>query len=79
MACTAIYTKGDGVVAWQNCREEDTPTSENIEVYGSHVGLGVNPAVLYAVADRLAQPQDNWLPFQRTGLKGLVYPSAGHA
>lgn len=76
---TAIYTRGDGVVAWQNCMEASGPETDNIEVHGSHIGLGVNPAVLYAVADRLAQPQDKWLPFQRTGLKGLIYPAAGHA
>jgi hypothetical protein len=34
---------------------------------------------LYAVADRLAQAEDDWQPFERTGLKALVYPSAGHA
>ncbi len=76
---TAIYTRGDGVVAWQNCCEEVGPLSDNIEVHGSHCGLGVNASVLYAVADRLAQPEDDWQPFERTGLKALVYPSAGHA
>lgn len=76
---TAIYSRGDGVVAWENCCEEVGPTSDNIEVYGSHCGLGVNPSVLYAVADRLAQPEDDWHPFERGGLRSLVYPSAGHA
>ena len=77
VACTAIYTKGDGVVAWQNCREEDSATSENIEVYGSHVGLGVNPAVLYAVADRLAMKDGEFRRFDR-GTKKWMYP-AGNA
>ena len=76
---TAIYTREDGVVAWQICMEQAGPAPDNIEVPGSHCGLGVNPAVLYAVADRLAQPADDWHPFERTGLKGLVYPAAGHA
>ncbi len=76
---TAIYTREDGVVAWQNCLEADGAETENIQVHGSHCGLGVNPSVLYAVADRLAQAQDNWHPFQRDGLKGLVYPRAGRA
>ena len=48
--------------------------SENIEVEGSHCGLGHNPAVLYAIADRLAQPEGAWRPFERSGLKGLIYP-----
>ena len=75
---TSIYSKGDGVVAWQNCLEPEAATTDNIEVNGSHCGLGVNPAVLYAVADRLAQPEGAWKPFDRRGLRGLVYPSSGH-
>lgn len=76
---TAIWSRGDGIVAWQTCKEAEAPTTDNIEVRGSHCGLGVNPSVLYAVADRLAQPEDAWAPFKREGLKGWVYPSAGHA
>jgi len=71
---TAIYSRSDGIVAWQGCRERPGPLSENIEVEGSHCGLGHNPAVLYAVADRLAQPEGGWRPFERTGVKGLIYP-----
>ena len=76
---TAIYSKGDGIVAWQNCREPGGDTTDNIEVHGSHVGLGVNPAVLYAIADRLALADGAWRPFSRRGLRALVYPSSGHA
>ncbi len=76
---TAIYSREDGVVAWQNCVEPTAPDSDNIEVHGSHCGMGVNPSVLFAVADRLAQPEGDWRPFERTGLRALVYPHAGHA
>ena len=76
---TAIWSRSDGVCAWQTCREGEAPTTDNIEVRGSHCGLGVNPSVLYAVADRLAQPHDAWAPFKREGVKAWVYPSAGHA
>lgn len=77
---TAIWSRQDGIVAWQNCIEPFAANSDNIEVHGSHCGLGVNPAVLYAVADRLAQPEDDWQPFTRAGLlRTLFYPSAGHA
>lgn len=76
---TAIFSKGDGVVAWQNCREDQADTTDNIEVRGSHCGLGVNPAVLWAVADRLAQPEGAFKPFDNSGLWQFVYPSAGHA
>lgn len=75
---TAIWSRSDGIVAWQNSREPKAKTTDNIEVKGSHCGLGVNPAVLWAVADRLALPEKGWKPFERTGLRALVYPSSGH-
>ncbi|HJQ59856.1 MAG TPA: alpha/beta hydrolase [Vineibacter sp.] len=71
---TAIYSRSDGVAAWQGCLERPAPQAENIEVPGSHCGLGHNPAAVYAVADRLAQPENDWRPFERTGWKCLVYP-----
>lgn len=75
---TAIFSRHDGIVAWQNSREPKAPTTDNIEVKGSHIGLGVNPTVLWAVADRLALPEKGWKPFDRSGLKGFIYPSSGH-
>lgn len=71
---TAIYTRTDGIVAWQGCREQHSPTTQNIEVEGSHSGLGHNPAALYAIADRLALPEDDWSPFDRSGLRSMLYP-----
>ena len=75
---TAIFSRHDGVVAWQNSREPKAPQTDNIEVKGSHCGLGVNPTVLWAIADRLALPEGEWTPFERGGLKSLIYPSSGH-
>jgi pimeloyl-ACP methyl ester carboxylesterase len=60
---TAIYTRSDGVVRWHTCIDTVDATHENIEVRGTHSGLGINPAVLYAIADRLSQPEDDWRPF----------------
>lgn len=77
---TAIFTKEDGVVAWQNCIEPEDALTDNIQVHGSHCGLGVNPVVLFAIADRLAQEEGTWKPFKRTGpLRQFVYPSSGHS
>ena len=73
--CTAIFSRTDGIVAWEIAREHPTPLAENIEVVSSHVGLGVNPAVLYAVADRLAEDPADWQPFQRNGWRRFVYPA----
>ena len=71
---TAIYSRSDGICAWKACREVAGPLADNIEVVGSHLGLGHNPAVLYAIADRLAQPEESWLPFESRGWKRAVYP-----
>lgn len=71
---TAIFSRTDGIVAWQGCLERESPTSENIEIDSSHCGLGHNPAALYAIADRLAQPEGEWRKFERSGLRALVYP-----
>ena len=50
------------------------PQAENIEVEGSHCGLGHHPAAVYAIADRLAQPEGKWKQFDRGGLKALFFP-----
>ena len=71
---TAIYSKSDGVCAWQNCIEKHSDIAENIEVKGSHCGLGHHPASVYAIADRLAQPEGGWRRFDRSGLLSLIYP-----
>jgi Alpha/beta hydrolase family len=61
---TAIYSRTDGVVAWQTCIDEEAPDAENIAVPSSHIGLLHNPATLYIVADRLAQPPGVQKPFE---------------
>ncbi|MCY7306429.1 MAG: alpha/beta hydrolase, partial [Rhodoferax sp.] len=53
---TSIYSRTDGVVPWQACLQKGQGRlSENIEVTGSHCGLGWNRAVFRIVADRLRQ------------------------
>jgi pimeloyl-ACP methyl ester carboxylesterase len=71
---TAIYTRTDGIVAWRTTVLEPDERSENVEVRGSHCGLGVNPAVVLAVADRLAQPEGTWSPFQPPPAYRRWYP-----
>ena len=62
---TSIYSRSDGVVAWQACRH-DRPARhvEDVAVQGSHLGMGWNPQVLKVVADRLAQRPGHWRPFK---------------
>lgn len=74
---TSIWSRSDAVVPWPFSVEAPRSRAENIEVDASHFGLGMNPAVLYAIAERLAQPEDRWQPFRRDGLKRLCYGDAG--
>ncbi len=76
---TSIFSRSDGVVAWRCSLEQVGPQAENIEVVASHMGLGAHPAVLYALADRLAQPEGDWKPFNRGLLGPLVYPDPARA
>ena len=74
---TSIWSKTDGVVTWRASVLRADARSENIEVLGaSHVGLGANAAVLWAVADRLAQPQGRFVPFVRNGPFAIAYGAA---
>lgn len=75
MPVTAVYTKGDGVVAWQTCIQEPGIGRENVEVPGSHCGLGHNPAALWVVADRLAQRPGEWAPFTAPVFARHLYPT----
>jgi pimeloyl-ACP methyl ester carboxylesterase len=65
MPSSALYSKTDGITAWQNCIAIPDHQTENIEVHSSHLGMVVNPAVYRIVADRLAQPEHAWSPFAR--------------
>jgi pimeloyl-ACP methyl ester carboxylesterase len=72
---TAVYSRSDGIVDWRACRQAPGPTSENVAVRSSHLGMGHDPAVLWLIADRLAQPRDAWRPFRRpAGVLRALFP-----
>lgn len=76
---TSIYSRSDGVVAWQaslQAKSRKQPRTENVEVFASHIGLGLNPSAWWVVADRLAQPEGQWQTFERSGTlaKRLLFP-----
>jgi pimeloyl-ACP methyl ester carboxylesterase len=50
---TSIYSKSDGVVGWQASIDIYNSQANNIEVTGSHLGLGVNPKVWLIISDIL--------------------------
>jgi pimeloyl-ACP methyl ester carboxylesterase len=71
--CTSILTKTDGIVRWRGSLQKTGPMTENIIVPASHVGLGVNPLAMVAIADRLCQAEGRWAPFDRAGWRSLFY------
>lgn len=56
VATTSIYSRTDGIVAWQTCVHDAHRRTDvhDIEVSGSHIGMGWNPQVLRVVQERLA-------------------------
>lgn len=76
---TSLFSRSDGIVAWQASIQAPCRINrhtENVEVVASHVGMGVNPAVWWVIADRLAHPVGAWKPFERKAgrLNGLIFP-----
>jgi pimeloyl-ACP methyl ester carboxylesterase len=70
---TSVFSRSDGIVAWRCCLQEPGRQAESIEVSASHIGMGVNPAAWYAVADRLAQRDGEWRAFHREGWRRWLY------
>ncbi|MGO4256990.1 esterase/lipase family protein [Marmoricola sp. RAF53] len=60
---TSVYSRADGIVDWRDCIGAAGPHHENIAVRSGHFGAGVDPLVMWLVADRLAQPLGTWRPF----------------
>lgn len=71
---TAVYSRRDGIVAWQACMEPPTELHDNIEVRCSHVGFGVDPSTLWLIADRLALPTGIQPRFRPPQGKRHLYP-----
>ncbi|MEA2836235.1 MAG: hypothetical protein QOD89_785 [Bradyrhizobium sp.] len=77
---TSIYSRTDGIVNWRTSLLRPSDTAENIEVHlASHIGLGVNAAALWAVADRLAQAEGEFHPFDRSGPFAIAYGAPENA
>lgn len=74
MPVACLYGLSDGIVPPDEAVIDDGQhRHENIRVPASHLGMTVNPMVLWIVADRLAVPEDNWRPFAPKGVTGLAY------
>ena len=70
---TSVFSRSDGIVAWQCCVQAPRSLAESVEVTASHIGMGVNPAAWYAIADRLAQREGRWEPFHRDGWRKWLF------
>jgi pimeloyl-ACP methyl ester carboxylesterase len=51
---TFIYSRDDGIVAWESCCDATRP-DDNIETHGPHVSIAQNLDVFRIVAERLAR------------------------
>ncbi len=79
---SAIFSRSDGIAHWKACLHDNEllhEFSENIEVKGSHMGLGHNAQVLWIIANRLAQPEGQWQPFNQKILHRLMFPNPERA
>ena len=72
---TSIYSRTDGIVAWQCSVNPPAPRAENVEVLASHIGLGLNPLAMVAIVDRLAQDPARWMPFDASGPRRWFFRS----
>lgn len=60
---TSVYSNGDGIVGMAAAiNPNESPISENIQVHGSHVGMGLNPITQAVVLNRAAQQAGEHTP-----------------
>jgi pimeloyl-ACP methyl ester carboxylesterase len=52
---TCVYSRDDGIVSWESCRDLKSADVVNIEVSGCHVAMGRNSETWSAVAHALAR------------------------
>lgn len=75
---TCIYTKTDGLVPWKHCMEANTSRKDikNIEVFGSHSGMGANVSVLLVTANMLmANIQGKKIRDVGSNIERYLYPN----
>jgi pimeloyl-ACP methyl ester carboxylesterase len=76
---TCIYSETDALVGPEQATLDGDPADhENIRIPGSHLGLGLNPVVMWIVADRLAQAEGAWRPFDYGGVIGRLLRAGGY-
>ena len=74
---TCVYSRHDGIVAWECCVSDPADHTENVEVTATHLGYGHEYETLRVIADRLAQPEGAWSPFVASGTATTAVASPG--
>jgi pimeloyl-ACP methyl ester carboxylesterase len=72
---TSLYSQTDGIINWKAALNPKRDESENVEVYGSHLGMTANPITIAVVLDRLAQKEGEWKPFDKAKYPALFMPA----
>lgn len=52
---TVVYSRSDAIVGWRAAIDRYNPQARHVRVFGSHLGLGVNPRVWRIIARTLHQ------------------------
>jgi pimeloyl-ACP methyl ester carboxylesterase len=71
---TSVFSQSDGVVsAGSSINPWSGAKTENIAIPGSHVGMAFNPLAFLVIADRLAQAEDAWRPFDHAHYPDIAW------
>ncbi len=74
---TSVYTRNDRVVPWRmSLLDPRHRRHQNVEVRGSHLTLGIDPAVLFLINDRVEQEPGSWRRFDPPLLFRPAFPAA---
>ena len=74
---TSVYTRNDHVVPWRvSLLDTELSRHQNVEVRGLHLTLGIDPAVLFLINDRVEQEPGSWRPFDPPFLFRRAFPAA---
>lgn len=72
---SSLYSQGDGIINWKAAINPAVPQAENVEVYGSHLGMTANAITIAVVLDRLSQKEGDWKPFDKSKYPALFMPA----
>ncbi|MEM7651534.1 MAG: hypothetical protein AAF204_05580, partial [Pseudomonadota bacterium] len=75
---TSVYSRFDGVVHQDAAFTRlNGNRKESVEIYSSHIGMGMNAMAGLIIADRLGQTPETWKPFDPADyglISRLVFP-----